>query len=72
VATTAPAFEKGTFRRRFKLHSSDDPDQPTSNQKFRLTGSDGTVTEGMTDGEGHSSLLDADDIQTFKMEFLND
>jgi len=72
VTTTAPAFEKGTFRRRFKLHSSDDPDQPISNQKFRLTGSDGTVTGGMTDGEGHSSLLDADDIQTFKMEFLND
>ncbi|MBU9834296.1 type VI secretion system tip protein VgrG [Rahnella sp. L72c] len=72
VTTTAPVFEKGTFKRRFKLHSSDDPDQPVSHQKFRLTGTDGTVTEGMTDGEGHSSLLDADDIHMFKMEILHD
>ena len=72
VKTTAPVFEKGTFKRRFKLHSSDDPDQPIANQKFRLTGSDGKITEGMTDAEGHSDLLDSDDIKTFKMEFLND
>lgn len=72
VKTTAPAFDTGKFKRRFRVLSPDDPDQFLPEQKFRLTSSTGKITEGMTDKEGYSSLLDGDDIETFKMELIND
>ncbi|MBU9819112.1 type VI secretion system tip protein VgrG [Rahnella sp. BCC 1045] len=72
VKTTVPAFEKGTFKRRFQLHAQDDAEQTLPNQKFRLTSSTGNVIEGVTDAKGQSSLLDSDDIETFKMELIHD
>lgn len=72
VKTTVPAFNKGTFKRRFQLHSQDDPDQILPEQKFRLTSSAGNIIEGVTDAQGYSSLLDGDDIETFKMELIHD
>jgi type VI secretion system secreted protein VgrG len=72
VKTTAPAFKNGTFKRRFRLLSPDDPDQFLPDQKFRLTSSTGKIIEGITDAQGHSSLLDGDDIETFKMELIHD
>ena len=72
VKTTVPTFDKGAFKRRFQLHSLDDPDQILPGQKFRLTSSAGQITEGVTDAQGHSSVLDGTDLETFKMELIHD
>lgn len=65
-----PSFDKGAFKLRYKLHAGDDPEQILANKKFRLTSSTGQIVEGVTDSNGHSSLLDADDLDTYKMELL--
>lgn len=67
---TVPPFNKGAFKLRYQLHAGDDPEQILANKKFRLTSSAGNVVEGVTDSNGHSSLLDADDLDTYKMELL--
>ncbi|WP_367896775.1 type VI secretion system Vgr family protein [Enterobacter vonholyi] len=67
---TVPPFNKGAFKFRYQLHAGDDPEQILANKKFRLTSSAGNVVEGVTDSNGHSSLLDADDLDTYKMELL--
>ncbi|MBB3321388.1 type VI secretion system Vgr family protein [Atlantibacter sp. RC6] len=67
---TVPPFNKGAFKLRYQLHAGDDPEQILANKKFRLTSSTGNVVEGVTDSNGHSSLLDADDLDTYKMELL--
>ncbi len=72
VKTTVPAFDKGAFKRRFQLHSLDDPDQILPGKKFRLTNSAGQIIEGVTDAQGHSSFLDGTDLETFKMELIHD
>lgn len=72
VKTTVPTFDKGAFKRRFQLHSLDDPDQILAGQKFRLTSSAGQIIEGVTDAQGHSSVLDGNDLETFKMELIHD
>lgn len=70
VATLIPAFDKSAFKRRFRLHAPDDPEQILSNRKFRLKNAAGEVLEGETDGDGHSSLLDATDLESYVMELL--
>ncbi|HDS6853857.1 TPA: type VI secretion system tip protein VgrG [Enterobacter cancerogenus] len=65
-----PAFDKGAFKLRYKLHAGDDPEQILANKKFRLTNSAGQVVEGVTDNRGQSPLLDADDLDSYKMELL--
>ncbi|EQC2549486.1 type VI secretion system Vgr family protein [Enterobacter sichuanensis] len=67
---TVPPFNQGAFKLRYQLHAGDDPEQILANQKFRLTSSAGKVLEGVTDSNGHSALLDADDLDTCKMELL--
>ncbi|EOY5721952.1 type VI secretion system Vgr family protein [Enterobacter cloacae] len=67
---TVPSFNKGAFKLRYQLHAGDDPEQILANKKFRLTSSAGKVLEGVTDSNGYSSLLDADDLDTYKMELL--
>ncbi|WP_029593260.1 type VI secretion system Vgr family protein [Franconibacter pulveris] len=66
-----PPFNKGAFKLRYQLHAGDDPEQILANKKFRLTSSAGHVVEGVTDSNGHSPLLDADDLDTYKMELLS-
>lgn len=65
-----PSFDKGTFKRRFRLHASDDPEQILTNRKFRLKNSAGDVLEGETDGDGCSALLDATDLETYRLEII--
>ncbi len=67
---TVPPFNQGAFKLRYQLHAGDDPEQILANKKFRLTSSAGKVLEGVTDSNGHSALLDADDLDTYKMELL--
>ncbi|MEG5898049.1 type VI secretion system tip protein VgrG [Enterobacter bugandensis] len=67
---TVPPFNPGAFKLRYQLHAGDDPEQILANKKFRLTSSAGKVVEGITDSNGHSSLLDADDLDTYKMELM--
>lgn len=67
---TVPPFNQGAFKLRYQLHAGDDPEQILANKKFRLTSSAGKVMEGITDSNGHSSLLDADDLDTYKMELM--
>ncbi|MBE4810641.1 MULTISPECIES: type VI secretion system Vgr family protein [unclassified Enterobacter cloacae complex] len=67
---TVPPFNQGAFKLRYQLHAGDDPEQILANKKFRLTSSAGKVVEGITDSNGHSSLLDADDLDTYKMELM--
>ncbi|MCG0455551.1 type VI secretion system tip protein VgrG [Enterobacter cloacae complex sp. ECC445] len=67
---TVPPFNKGAYKLRYQLHAGDDPEQILANKKFRLTSSAGKVVEGITDSNGHSSLLDADDLDTYKMELM--
>lgn len=67
---TVPPFNKGAFKLRYQLHAGDDPEQILANKKFRLTSSAGKVVEGVTDSNGHSSLLDADDLDIYKMELM--
>lgn len=71
VQTQIPAFNKGAFKRRYRLHAPDDPEQILTNRKFRLTSSAGDVIEGATDSEGCSPLLDATDLTTYTMELLS-
>ncbi|UTJ49663.1 type VI secretion system tip protein VgrG [Atlantibacter subterranea] len=68
---TVPPFNQGAFKLRYQLHAGDDPEQILANRKFRLTSSTGKVVEGVTDNNGYSSLLDADDLDTYKMELLS-
>ena len=70
VNTQMPSFDKGTFKRRFRLHAGDDPEQILSNRKFRLKSSAGDVLEGETDSDGCSSLLDSTDLETHKLELI--
>lgn len=70
VKTTAPAFDTGTFQRRFRLHMAGNPQQIMPNRKFRLKNETGEVLEGVTDAEGYSELLDAVDLTTYRMELL--
>lgn len=65
-----PSFNKGTFKRSYRLSSPDDPEQTIANRKFRLTSSAGDVIEGVTDSYGNTPLLDAADLDTYKMELL--
>jgi len=67
---TVPPFNKGAFKLRYQLHAGDDPEQILADKKFRLTSTAGQVVEGITDSNGHSPLLDADDLDTWKMELL--
>ncbi|ENZ8548417.1 DUF2345 domain-containing protein [Klebsiella aerogenes] len=66
----APAFDKGTFTRRYQLHASDDPEQVLANRPFRLKSSTGEVLEGETDSNGCSPLLDSADLDSYKLEVL--
>jgi type VI secretion system secreted protein VgrG len=70
ASVQSPSFEKGTFKLRYKLHAGDDPEQILANKKFRLTNSAGQIVEGVTDSKGHSPLLDADDLDSYKMELM--
>ncbi|MDK9356918.1 type VI secretion system tip protein VgrG [Lelliottia sp. V106_10] len=70
ASVQSPSFEKGAFKLRYKLHAGDDPEQILANKKFRLTSSSGQVVEGVTDSSGHSPLLDADDLDSYKMELM--
>ncbi|WP_152081008.1 type VI secretion system Vgr family protein [Enterobacter oligotrophicus] len=67
VQVQAPAFKEGTFQKRYQLQTDG---QPIANQKFKLTSSSGQVTEGMTDSNGNSPLLDATDLDTYIMELV--
>lgn len=71
VKTMAPAFESGTFARRFALHADGDPKQVIAYQKFRLTKSNGEAVEGITDAQGCSPLLDMTDLEQVTMELLH-
>ena len=70
VSVPTPSFEKGAFKLRYKLHARDDPEQILANKKFRLTSASGQVVEGVTDSCGRSPLLDADDLDSYKMEIM--
>lgn len=70
ASVQSPSFEKGAFKLRYKLHAGDDPEQILANKKFRLTNSSGQIVEGVTDSNGHSPLLDADDLDSYKMELM--
>jgi len=70
ASVQSPSFEKGAFKLRYKLHAGDDPEQILANKKFRLTNSAGQIVEGVTDSKGHSPLLDADDLDSYKMELM--
>ncbi|MGR7571685.1 DUF2345 domain-containing protein [Klebsiella aerogenes] len=70
VQVQAPAFDKGTFTRRYQLHASDDPEQVLANRPFRLKSSTGEVLEGETDSNGCSPLLDSADLDSYKLEVL--
>ncbi|MFP2238012.1 type VI secretion system Vgr family protein [Pseudescherichia vulneris] len=65
-----PSFNKGVFKQRYQLHSPDDDQQILANKKFRMTSSSGQVTEGVTDSDGYTPLIDADDLDTLKMELM--
>jgi type VI secretion system secreted protein VgrG len=65
-----PSFKKGVFKQRYQLHSPDDDQQILANKKFRMTSSSGQVTEGVTDSNGYTPLIDADDLDTLKMELM--
>ncbi|MFG6654277.1 type VI secretion system Vgr family protein [Scandinavium sp. M-37] len=65
-----PSFNKGAFKQRYQLHSPDDDQQILANKKFRMTSSSGQVTEGVTDSDGYTPLIDADDLDTLKMELM--
>lgn len=66
----SPSFNKGAFKQRYQLHASDDADQVLANRKFKLSSSSGQVVEGVTDSNGYSPLLDADDLDTYKLELM--
>ncbi len=70
VSVQSPSFEKGAFKLRYRLHAGDDPEQILANKKFRLTNASGLKVEGITDSNGHSPLLDADDLDNYKMELM--
>jgi len=70
ASVQSPSFEKGAFKLRYKLHAGDDPEQILANKKIRLTNSAGQIVEGVTDSKGHSPLLDADDLDSYKMELM--
>ncbi|WP_334348645.1 type VI secretion system tip protein VgrG [Enterobacter hormaechei] len=70
VSVPTPSFEKGAFKLRYKLHAGDDPEQILANKKFRLTSASRQVVEGVTDSCGRSPLLDADDLDSYKMEIM--
>ncbi|HCR5075359.1 TPA: type VI secretion system tip protein VgrG [Enterobacter hormaechei subsp. xiangfangensis] len=70
VSVPTPSFEKGAFKLRYKLHAGDDPEQILANKKFRLTSASGQRVEGVTDSCGRSPLLDADDLDSYKMEIM--
>ena len=70
ASVQSPSFEKGAFKLRYRLHAGDDPEQILANKKFRLTNASGLVVEGVTDSLGHSPLLDANDLDSYKMELM--
>lgn len=70
ASVQSPSFEKGAFKLRYKLHAGDDPEQILANKKFRLTNSSGQIVEGVTDSNGQSPLLDADDLDSYKLELM--
>ncbi|ELE6493999.1 type VI secretion system tip protein VgrG [Enterobacter kobei] len=70
VQTQPPAFDKGAFAQRYQLHASDDPEQILANRAFRLKSSTGQIVEGVTDSNGCSPLLDAADLDSYKLEVL--
>lgn len=70
VQTQPPAFTKGTFTQRYQLHASDDPEQILAHRPFRLKSAAGEIIEGVTDSAGCSPLLDAADLDTYKLEVL--
>lgn len=70
VSLQSPSFQKGAFKLRYRLHAGDDPEQILANKKFRLTNASGQTVEGVTDSNGHSPLLDADDLDSYKMELM--
>jgi hypothetical protein len=55
---------------RYQLHAGDDDGQVLADKKFRMTSSSGQVTEGVTDSNGYSPLLDADDLESYKLELM--
>lgn len=71
VQTQMPAFNKGAFKHRYRLHAPDDPEQILTKQKFRVKSAAGDVVEGETDSEGCSPLLDATDLDTWTLELLS-
>lgn len=70
VQTQPPAFNQGAFAQRYQLHASDDPEQILANRAFRLKSSAGQMIEGVTDSNGCSPLLDAADLDSYKLEVL--
>lgn len=71
VQTQMPAFNKGAFKHRYRLHAPDDPEQILTQQKFRVKSAAGDIVEGETDSEGCSPLLDATDLDTWTLELLS-
>jgi len=70
VSSAMPAFQQGSFARKFFLHPEGDAETPLSGQRFRLHFPDGSTTEGITDAGGTSSLFDRDDIENLRVEVL--
>lgn len=72
VSQAVPSFKEGEFTRRYVLHANGDPEHVLKNQKFRVHRQDGSVTEGITDEQGQSSLLTMHELEKMAIEIIRD
>ncbi|KGT94742.1 type IV secretion protein Rhs [Erwinia typographi] len=72
ISQAVPSFRNGEFSRRYVLHAEGDPGHVLKDQKFRIRRQDGSVTEGVTDGQGQSSLLNMHELEKMAIEIIRD
>jgi len=70
VKQAMPSFESGAFELKYRLHFNGDPTHVMKNQKFRIRRQDGSVTEGVTDEQGESSLLQMHELENAVIEII--
>lgn len=70
VKQAMPTFNQGDFGMKYKLHINGDPSHVLKNQKFRVHRQDGSVSEGITDANGESSLLQMSELENVAIELI--
>jgi len=72
ISQAMPSFKQGSYGIQYRLHAEDDPTQVLKNQKFRIHRQDGSVTEGTTDANGESSLLQMNELENVAFELIKE